>query len=91
VNYDSYFKFYLYLFLTQFHNRLGQVENARRHLCIPGVQLDPAELQKLQAVEKHLNKCTDARRINDWKSALREANAAIAAGADFSPQVETHF
>ncbi|XP_059442433.1 TPR repeat-containing thioredoxin TTL1 [Corylus avellana] len=67
--------------------RLGQVENARRHLCIPGVQLDPAELQKLQAVEKHLNKCTDARRINDWKSALREGDAAIAAGADFSPQL----
>ncbi|KAG2681701.1 hypothetical protein I3760_11G156500 [Carya illinoinensis] len=67
--------------------RLGQVENARRHLCIPGVQPDPDELQKLQAVEKHLIKCTDSRRINDWKSALREVDATIAAGADFSPQL----
>lgn len=67
--------------------RLGQVENARRHLCIPGVRPDPVELQKLQAVEKHLRKCTDARRINDWKSALREGDAAITAGADFSPQL----
>ncbi|XP_040989167.1 TPR repeat-containing thioredoxin TTL1-like [Juglans microcarpa x Juglans regia] len=67
--------------------RLGQVENARRHLCIPGVQPDPMELQKLQTVEKHLRKCTDARRINDWKSALREVDATIAAGADFSPQL----
>jgi hypothetical protein len=77
--------------LTRFHHRLGQVENARRHLCIPGVRPDPVELQKLQAVEKHLRKCTDARRINDWKSALREGDAAITAGADFSPQVETCF
>lgn len=67
--------------------RLGQVENARKHLCFPGQPQDPTELQKLQAVEMHLRKCTDARRIRDWKSALRETDAAIAAGADFSPQL----
>ncbi|KAH7544038.1 hypothetical protein JRO89_XS15G0090300 [Xanthoceras sorbifolium] len=67
--------------------RLGQVEKARGHLCLPGLQPDPADLQKLQAVEKHLSKCTEARKASDWKSALREADAAIAAGADFSPQL----
>ncbi|GLU18078.1 hypothetical protein SLE2022_343980 [Rubroshorea leprosula] len=67
--------------------RLGQVENARKHLYFPGKQPDPAELYKLQAVEKHLNKCTDARRIRDWKSALRESEAAVASGADFCPQL----
>ncbi|XWS10082.1 hypothetical protein CRYUN_Cryun39dG0045100 [Craigia yunnanensis] len=67
--------------------RVGQVENARKRLCFPGQPQDPTELQKLQAVEKHLSKCTDARRIRDWKSALRETDAAIAAGADFSPQL----
>ncbi|OMO74819.1 Tetratricopeptide-like helical [Corchorus capsularis] len=67
--------------------RVGQVENAREHLCLPGQPQDPTELQKLQAVEKHLSKCTDSRRIRDWKSALRESDAAVAAGADFSPQL----
>ncbi|KAK1583409.1 hypothetical protein Q3G72_023528 [Acer saccharum] len=67
--------------------RLGQVEKVRRHLCLPGQQPDPTELQKLQAVEKHLSKCTDSRKASDWKSTLREAEAAIAAGADFSPQL----
>ncbi|XP_039001601.1 TPR repeat-containing thioredoxin TTL1-like [Hibiscus syriacus] len=67
--------------------RVGHVENARKHLCFPGQPQDLAELQKLQAVEKHLSKCTDARRIRDWRSALREADAAISAGADFSPQL----
>ncbi|KAM1014096.1 hypothetical protein ACFX2C_044140 [Malus domestica] len=36
--------------------RLGQVENSKRHLSFPGLQPDPAELQKLQAVEKYLKK-----------------------------------
>lgn len=50
-------------------------------------QPDPAELQRLLAVEKHLSKCSDARRIGDWKSALREGDSVIAAGVDSSPQV----
>jgi len=44
-------------------------------------------LYKLQAVEKHLSRCSDARKIGDWKGALREGDAAIAAGADYCPQV----
>ncbi|KAL5147065.1 TPR repeat-containing thioredoxin TTL1 [Glycine soja] len=67
--------------------RLGQVEDARKHLCYPGLQLDPAELQKLQIVEKHINKCGDVRRIRDWKGVLREVDAAVAAGADSCVQL----
>ncbi|KAM3396019.1 TPR repeat-containing thioredoxin TTL1 [Capsicum galapagoense] len=76
------------------HHRLGslllsfgQVEKARSHICFQGHQPDQVELQKLQAVEKHIGKCTDARRVGDWTSTLREANAAIASGADASPQL----
>ncbi|GAB4849399.1 hypothetical protein Ancab_004195 [Ancistrocladus abbreviatus] len=69
--------------------RLGQVEVARKHLCFQGQQPDASEVQKLQVVEKHLIRCTDARRIGDWKSTLREGEAAIAAGADHSPQLFT--
>lgn len=67
--------------------RLGQVEVARNHLFYAGQQPEATELHKLQAVEKHLSKCSDFRKIGDWKSTLREADAAIAAGADYSPQV----
>ncbi|XP_051152020.1 TPR repeat-containing thioredoxin TTL1-like [Andrographis paniculata] len=66
---------------------LGQIETARKHICFAGHLPDPTELQKLQSVEKHLSKCTDARRVGDWKSTLREVDAAIAAGADASPQL----
>lgn len=39
-------------------------------------------------MEKHLNRCADSRKIGDWKSAIRESDAAMEAGADSSPQVE---
>ncbi|PWA66697.1 thioredoxin-like fold, N-terminal acetyltransferase A, auxiliary subunit [Artemisia annua] len=66
---------------------LGQVENARKHLCFPGYQPDPNELRKLLAAEKHLNKCTDLRRIRDWSGVLRESDAAIMSGADACTQL----
>lgn len=65
----------------------GQVEKARSHLLFSG-QPDQFELQKLKLLEKILNQCADARKAGDWKSALKESEAAMAAGADFSPQVE---
>ncbi|PAN29701.1 hypothetical protein PAHAL_5G245100 [Panicum hallii] len=66
--------------------RLGMIDKARRNFTQAGhlQQSDPAEWQKLQEVEMHLGRSTDARKIGDWKSALREADAAIAAGADSS-------
>lgn len=74
------------ILLYGYFGRLGKVENARRHL-FTCQQPDPGELQKLQAVEMHLMRCTDARKVGDWKSALMEGDAAIVAGADSSPQV----
>ncbi|KAL5997899.1 hypothetical protein ACLOJK_008833 [Asimina triloba] len=72
--------------LASLHLRLGQVESARKHLY-SGQMPDPVDVQKLHAVERYLIKCTDARKIGDWKSALREADAAIAAGADSAQQL----
>ncbi|KAI3702791.1 hypothetical protein L6452_28543 [Arctium lappa] len=66
---------------------LGQVENARRHLCFPGSEPDPNELKRLQTVESHLSKCTASRRVRDWAGVLRECDAAIASGADACPQL----
>ncbi|MQL96178.1 hypothetical protein Taro_028856 [Colocasia esculenta] len=70
--------------LASLYLRLGLVENARTHMFSAGQQLDHLEIQKLQAIERHVNRCTNARKIGDWKSALRESDAAIAAGADLS-------
>ncbi|XP_039049418.1 inactive TPR repeat-containing thioredoxin TTL3-like isoform X2 [Hibiscus syriacus] len=73
--------------LSSLYLRLGLPDNARHHLCFPGQHSDPAELQKLQLLENHINRCADARKIGDWKTAVREIDAAIAVGADSSPQL----
>lgn len=67
--------------------RLGEAENARRHICFPGQCPDQADLQRLQTLERHLRRCWEARKIGDWKTAIKETDAAIANGADSSPQV----
>ncbi|KAL5229320.1 hypothetical protein ABZP36_017585 [Zizania latifolia] len=66
--------------------RLGMIAKARRHFRQAGHlhQSDPSEWENLQEVEVHQGKSIDARKVRDWKSALREADAAIAAGADSS-------
>ncbi|CAJ1956694.1 unnamed protein product [Sphenostylis stenocarpa] len=73
--------------LASLYLRFGQVENSRRHLCLSGIQEDQSEEQKLLLLEKHLNRCADSRKFGDWKRVLRELEAAIAVGADFSPQI----
>lgn len=67
---------------------LGQVENARRHLCFRGQQPDQSEMQKLSSLELHLKRCADARKMGDWKALLRESAAAMESGADYCPQVK---
>ncbi|OAY76833.1 TPR repeat-containing thioredoxin TTL1-like [Ananas comosus] len=73
--------------LASVNLRLGLIANARRHISLagPGQQPNPSEWKKMQEVERHLGRCEDSRKAGDWKSALREADAAIAAGADSSP------
>ncbi|XP_030538545.1 inactive TPR repeat-containing thioredoxin TTL3-like [Rhodamnia argentea] len=73
--------------LASLYLRLGQVENARHHLCYPGQQPDPCELSKLQSLEKHLNLCIESRKIGDWKNAVKESDAVMEAGAKSSPLV----
>ncbi|ESQ44220.1 hypothetical protein EUTSA_v10005818mg [Eutrema salsugineum] len=73
--------------LASLYLRLGEAENARRHLCFSGQCSDQADLQRLQTLEKHLRLCTEARKIGDWKAVIVEIDAAIANGADSSPQL----
>ncbi|TVU27406.1 hypothetical protein EJB05_30015, partial [Eragrostis curvula] len=70
--------------LTSLHIRLGHIEDAMKHLSLASPQPDPLELQKLQTVEKHLGRCLDARKAGEWKTVLRECDAAVASGADSS-------
>ncbi|KAI4388112.1 hypothetical protein MLD38_000473 [Melastoma candidum] len=73
--------------LGSLYIRLGQIEHAKRCLNALGQLADANELQKLQILEKHLSRCTDARKVGNWNSVLKECESAIAAGADSSSQL----
>ncbi|GAB2236060.1 hypothetical protein Droror1_Dr00027790 [Drosera rotundifolia] len=67
--------------------RLGQVQGARKHLGFRGVNPSESDLQTLEAIETHLNRCTEARKTGDSKKTFEEAEAAINAGAHHCPQL----
>ncbi|VVA97669.1 unnamed protein product [Arabis nemorensis] len=68
--------------------RLGQVDNSGKHFfSVEEPKPDSMVLKMLEQIDKHLNKCTDARRRGEWNIVLSEATAAMACGADASPQL----
>lgn len=42
---------------------------------------------KAHALQSHLNKCNEARKVNDWKFILAETKSAISLGVDSAPKV----
>ncbi|GJM94389.1 hypothetical protein PR202_ga11029 [Eleusine coracana subsp. coracana] len=74
--------------LTSLHIRLGHIEDALKHLALASPQPNPLEWHKLQTVENHLGRLLDARKTGEWKTVLRESDAAIASGADSSALLE---
>ncbi|XP_039156225.1 inactive TPR repeat-containing thioredoxin TTL3 [Eucalyptus grandis] len=67
--------------------RLGEAEKAMYHYKHAGPEADPEVIAKARAVQTHLNKCTEAQRLRDWNSLIRESGRAISAGADSAPQI----
>ncbi|CAI9753155.1 unnamed protein product [Fraxinus pennsylvanica] len=73
--------------LATLYVRLGEAEKAAYHFKQAGAEADPDSMNKAKKVEVHLNKCAEAKRQRDWNSLLKEANLAIAAGADSAPLI----
>lgn len=41
----------------------------------------------MENLQYHLDKCNEARNVNDWKTILKETESAISLGVDSAPQV----
>ncbi|KAG5045517.1 hypothetical protein AAZX31_06G099900 [Glycine max] len=72
--------------LATIYFRLGEAEKAlncnETSSCVDSVLAFQA-----QALQNHLSKCTEARKVKDWKVILNETQAAISLGADSAPLV----
>ncbi|KAF8019072.1 hypothetical protein BT93_H3825 [Corymbia citriodora subsp. variegata] len=67
--------------------RLGEAEKAMYHYKHAGPEADPEVVAKARAVQTHLNKCTEARKLRDWNNLIKESGRVISAGADSAPQI----
>ncbi|KAJ6335543.1 hypothetical protein OIU78_012218 [Salix suchowensis] len=52
-----------------------------------GTNTDSMEVARAQALQKHLNRCTEARKLKEWNRLLSETEFSISSGADSVPQV----
>lgn len=57
------------------------------HYKHAGPEADSEDIAKVKTVQIHLQKCTEARRVRDWNTLIKETGYAISAGADSAPQV----
>ncbi|KAI4345231.1 hypothetical protein L6164_012373 [Bauhinia variegata] len=73
--------------LGNLYLRLGETDKAQYHFKRAGAEADPDEIAKVKILQTHLNKCTEARRLRDWNTLIKETNGAISAAADSAPQI----
>lgn len=68
--------------------RLGEAEKAMYHYKL--AEAGSEELEKVRALQEHLQKCTEAKQRRDWSSIVKETESAMKSGATSSPQVSKH-
>lgn len=73
--------------LATLYLRLGEAEKAMYHYKHSGPEADPEDVAKAKRVQSHLSKCTEARKLRDWNTLIKESRCAILAGADSAPQI----
>ncbi|KAI4307375.1 hypothetical protein L6164_030574 [Bauhinia variegata] len=73
--------------LATLYIRLGEAEKALNH-CNPTTPYAETILAfQAQALENHLKNCSEARKVSQWNTVLKETQSAISLGADSAPQV----
>ncbi|KAJ0265992.1 Uncharacterized protein HA466_0000640 [Hirschfeldia incana] len=73
--------------LANLYLRLGEVENSIYHIKHSGPEADQEDILKAKTVQMHLNRCTEAKRLRDWNTLIKETKNTIASGANAAPQV----
>jgi len=67
--------------------RLGETEKALSHYKQSGPITDSKDIAQAQALQKNLNRCIEARKLEEWSRLLKETERTVSSGADSAPQV----
>lgn len=73
--------------LAKIYVRLGETEKALSHYKQSGPITDSRDLAQAQALQRNLNRCTEARKLEEWSRLLKETERTVSSGADSAPQV----
>ncbi|KAF8405999.1 hypothetical protein HHK36_008079 [Tetracentron sinense] len=73
--------------LATLYLRLGEGEKALYHYKQAGPEAESTNIAQAQDLQSHLIKCTEARKLRDWHTLLKETGCAISSGADSAPQM----
>ncbi|KAF5749812.1 putative Tetratricopeptide repeat protein [Tripterygium wilfordii] len=73
--------------LANLYLRLGEAEKAIYHYKHAGPEADHIDISKAKTLQAHLSKCTEARRLRDWNTLIKETANTMSAGADSAPQI----
>lgn len=73
--------------LAKIYVRLGETEKALSHYKQSGPITDSKDLAQAQALQRNLNRCTEARKLEEWSRLLKETERTVSSGADSAPQV----
>ncbi|KAL3504720.1 hypothetical protein ACH5RR_034561 [Cinchona calisaya] len=73
--------------LARLYIRLGDAEKAIYHFQQSGRKVSSKDISQAEKLEAHLDKCSEARKRQDWETLLNESQTAIALGADSAPKI----
>ncbi|KAL5559018.1 hypothetical protein UlMin_035229 [Ulmus minor] len=73
--------------LATLYLRLGEAEKALKHYKYSGSYANSIDVEKAQALQKCLNRCTEAQKLQNWNALLKETQFAISSGANSAPLV----
>ncbi|XP_074579103.1 inactive TPR repeat-containing thioredoxin TTL3-like [Curcuma longa] len=73
--------------LASLYLRLGEAAKAVHHFKQSRNEASPWDKSRAQALQFHVSKSNEARRLKDYLTMLKESESAASSGADSSPQV----
>ncbi|KAH0734196.1 hypothetical protein KY285_009903 [Solanum tuberosum] len=73
--------------LARLYVRLGDAEKAIDHYKQSGRKVDKKDIAEAHDIKRQLLKCTEAQKLRDYNTLLKETQNSITLGVDSAPQI----
>ena len=66
---------------------MGVAEKAIHHYKLARKEAGSNDIVRAQALQTHLSKCSEARKLRDRQTVLKETQSGVSTDADSAPQI----